>query len=54
MSANQNTELVTMAVNQDDAERLIMLTEDGLPYLALVNGNSSLGVSTTRVSTPGR
>jgi pilus assembly protein CpaB len=27
--------LVTFAVNQDDAERLILLTQTGLPYLAL-------------------
>jgi pilus assembly protein CpaB len=51
---SQNTELVTMAVSQNDAERLILLTEDGLPYLALVNGNSGLNVSTTGVSVPGR
>jgi pilus assembly protein CpaB len=52
--SSQNTELVTVAVNQADAERLILLTEDGLPYLALVNDNSSLSASTTGVSAQGR
>lgn len=53
-SSNQNNELVTLAVNQQDAERLILLTEDGLPYLALVNASSSLSVTTTGVSAQGR
>lgn len=32
--------LVTVAVNQDDAERLILLTQTGLPYLALHGPNA--------------
>jgi pilus assembly protein CpaB len=51
-SGNQGTELVTVAVSQQDAERLIQLTEDGLPYLALLNG-SSTSVSTTGTSARG-
>ncbi|WP_350276405.1 Flp pilus assembly protein CpaB [Kribbella sp. HUAS MG21] len=34
-SAKNDPILVTFAVNQDDAERLILLTQTGLPYLAL-------------------
>ena len=32
----QNVGLVTVAVSQADAERLILLSENGLPYLALL------------------
>lgn len=32
--------LVTVAVSQRDAERLIHLTEDGIPYMALVSSSS--------------
>jgi pilus assembly protein CpaB len=39
-AATQNTVLVTMAVDQNDAERLINLTETGLPYLALLTATS--------------
>ena len=49
-SGSQNSELITVAVSQNDAARLIQLTQDGLPYLALVNASSSLGVRTTGVS----
>jgi pilus assembly protein CpaB len=52
-SSSQGSELVTVAVSQSDAEQLIQLAEDGLPYLALVNASSSLGVSTTGASTQG-
>ncbi|HET9079771.1 MAG TPA: RcpC/CpaB family pilus assembly protein [Trebonia sp.] len=38
-SNNQNSELVTVAVSQHDAERVIQLTEDGLPYLALASAS---------------
>ena len=38
--------LVTMAVNQSDAERLIQLTETGLPYLALLTASSQTGFDT--------
>jgi pilus assembly protein CpaB len=51
---SQNTELVTLAVSQNDAERLILLTQDGLPYLAVVNDSSSLNVSSPGVGAPGR
>ena len=34
---------MTMAVNQADAERLINLTETGLPYLALLTSSSGTG-----------
>ena len=50
---SQNTELVTMAVSQNDAERLILMTQDSLPYLALVNSDSSLSVTTPGVGAPG-
>ena len=50
----QNDELVTLAVDQQDAERLIVLTEAGLPYLALVNASSSLSVTTTGISAQGQ
>jgi hypothetical protein len=42
-----------VAVNQHDAERVIQLTEDGLPYLALVDANSGLSATTTGVSAQG-
>ena len=50
----QNDELVTLAVDQQDAERLIVLAEGGLPYLALVNASSSLSVTTTGISAQGQ
>jgi pilus assembly protein CpaB len=53
-STAQSGELVTLAVGQQDAERLIALTESGLPYLALVNGSSSLSVTTTGISAQGQ
>ena len=53
-NTNQNDELVTLAVDQQDAERLIVLTEEGLPYLALVNASSSLSVTTTGISAQGQ
>jgi pilus assembly protein CpaB len=34
-STQEDMTLVTFAVNQDDAERLILLTQTGLPYLAV-------------------
>ena len=52
-SNSQNTELVTVAVSQNDAERVIALTENGLPYLALVDGNSGLSTTTTGISAQG-
>lgn len=45
--------LITVAVSQQDAARLIQLTEDGLPYLALLNGNSALTGTTTGASSKG-
>ena len=53
-NTTQNDELVTLAVDQQDAERLIVLTESGLPYLALVNASSSLSVTTTGISAQGQ
>jgi pilus assembly protein CpaB len=53
-SNSQNSELVTVAVSQHDAARLIQLTEDGLPYLALVNASSGLSATTTGASARGR
>ena len=35
--------LVTMAVDQADAERLIVITRAGLPYLALLTSSSQIG-----------
>jgi len=35
-STQNDMTLVTFAVNQDDAERLILLTQTGLPYLAVL------------------
>jgi pilus assembly protein CpaB len=52
-SSTQNSELVTVAVSQNDAERVIALTEDGLPYLALVNASSGLSTTTTGISAQG-
>jgi len=46
---NANSELVTLAVNQDDAERLILVAETGLPYLALLNGSSRLDANAPQV-----
>jgi pilus assembly protein CpaB len=53
-NTQQNDEIVTLAVDQQDAERLIALTEEGLPYLALVNASSSLSVTTTGISAQGQ
>jgi pilus assembly protein CpaB len=39
-SAAQGTELVTLAVKQADAERVIKVVETGMPYLALLTPNS--------------
>lgn len=38
--SSQGTVMVTFAVSQDNAERLIQLTEAGLPYLALLTPSS--------------
>ncbi len=42
-SATSSGMLVTLAVSQRDAERLIQLTETGLPYLALLTTSSRTG-----------
>jgi pilus assembly protein CpaB len=39
------SELVTFAVNQGDAERLIQLSVTGLPYLALLTGSTQLDLT---------
>jgi len=44
-NADANTEFVTFAVSQDDAERLITLTESGVPYLTLLTASSQSVVS---------
>jgi len=51
-SNSQNLQLVTVAVNQHDAAQLIVLTQDSLPYLALVNNSSSLDPGTPAVDVP--
>jgi pilus assembly protein CpaB len=45
----QGEVLVTLAVNQANAERLILLTEAGLPYLALLTSSSQTSFDTTLV-----
>jgi pilus assembly protein CpaB len=45
-SSTSGPVLVTMAVSQPDAERLILLTETGLPYLALLTPSSQTGFDT--------
>jgi pilus assembly protein CpaB len=42
-AASQGAVLVTVAVRQADAERLILLDEAGLPYLALLTPTSQTG-----------
>lgn len=39
-SSSQTTVMVTVAVDQQDAERVIELAESGLPYMALVTSSS--------------
>ncbi|HUZ54813.1 MAG TPA: RcpC/CpaB family pilus assembly protein [Streptosporangiaceae bacterium] len=41
--ATQNQVLVTLAVDQSDAERVINLAESGLPYMALLTTSSVTG-----------
>jgi pilus assembly protein CpaB len=41
--------LVTLAVDQANAERLILLTETGVSYLALLTASSQTGFDTTAV-----
>jgi pilus assembly protein CpaB len=43
---SQGSVLVTLAVDQVDAERVIQLTETGLPYLALLTPASQTGFDT--------
>lgn len=42
-TSGQGAVLVTFAVNQDDAERLILLNDGGFPYLALLTSSSKTG-----------
>ena len=42
--------LVTLAVRQDDAERIIQLSQAGLPYLALLTPTSQTGFDVAPVS----
>jgi pilus assembly protein CpaB len=46
-SQSQGGVLVTLAVDQADAERVIQLTETGLPYLALLTPSSQTGFDTS-------
>lgn len=48
-SSTSSAVLVTLAVSQADAERLIQLTQTGLPYLALLTNSSQTRVDTTLV-----
>lgn len=48
-SSVQGGVLVTFAVGQADAERLILLTETGLPYLALLTHSSQTSLDSTLV-----
>lgn len=41
-SAQSSTMLITLAADQQDAERLILLSQTGLPYLALVTDDSDV------------
>lgn len=45
-SSGSGAVLVTMAVSQANAERLILLTETGLPYMALLSPSSHTGFDT--------
>jgi pilus assembly protein CpaB len=46
-SQAQGSVLVTLAVDQADAERVIQVAETGLPYLALLTPDSQTGFDTT-------
>jgi pilus assembly protein CpaB len=46
-SSSSSSVLVTVAVSQPNAERLILLTQTGLPYLALLTKSSPSRVDTT-------
>jgi pilus assembly protein CpaB len=50
-SGNQTSMMVTLAVSQADAERLIQITETGLPYLALLNDSSRTSADIGRLLT---
>jgi pilus assembly protein CpaB len=52
-AGGQNLELLTLAVSQGDAQQLIVMTQDSLPYLALVNDQSSLSVTAPAATAPG-
>jgi pilus assembly protein CpaB len=52
-SSTSSAVLVTLAVSQADAERLIQLTQTGLPYLALLTNSSQTRVDTTLVPSQG-
>jgi pilus assembly protein CpaB len=49
-SQTQGSVLVTLAVDQADAERVIQVAETGLPYLALLTPDSQTGFDTTTQS----
>jgi pilus assembly protein CpaB len=45
--SSQSAVMVTLAVSQADAERLVLIHEVGLPYLALLSSSSKTGFDTT-------
>jgi pilus assembly protein CpaB len=48
--AQNGMTLVTVAVDQDDAERLILLTQTGLPYLAILGPSAQIKADDHAVS----
>jgi pilus assembly protein CpaB len=48
-SASTTSMMVTLAVSQVQAERLIQITETGLPYLALLNSSSRTSADAGRL-----
>lgn len=49
-SSGQGPTLVTLAVTEADAEKLIQVTETGLPYLALLTSSSQISADSTTTS----
>ncbi len=47
--SSQGTELITLAVSQADAERLIQISVAGVPYLALVTPSSGTAPDTKQI-----
>jgi pilus assembly protein CpaB len=53
-SSSSSDVLVTVAVSQANAERLILVTQTGLPYLALLADSSQTSVDTALAPQPGK